>query len=43
MKHAMPAPEMDRLVIPVSDLAACVDFGVAHHASPAELPRVGIA
>lgn len=42
-EHAMPAPEINRLVIPVSDLAARIDFGVAYHAAPAELPRVRIA
>ena len=28
----MPANEIDRLVIPMADFAACVDFSVAGHA-----------
>ena len=42
-EHAMPAPKINRLVIPVPDLSARIDFGVAHHAAPAELPRFWVA
>jgi len=42
-EYAMPAPKINRLVIPVPDLPARIDFGVAHHAAPAELPRFRVA
>ena len=42
-EHAMPAPEINRLVIPVPDFSTRIDFGVAHHATPAELPRFWVA
>src|SRR5258708_28721139 len=39
----MPAPKIDRLVIPVPDFSAHIDFGVAYHTAPAELPRFWVA